>query len=151
MQLHQVQPKTPHRKPKLIGRGGKRGTTSGRGTKGQRARSGHRIRPELRDTLKRLPKLRGRGRNQLKSAYKPDAAVVNLDALDKAFAANEEISPASLEAKGLITNADLSMGKIKILGRGKLTRALTVSGCFVSASALKAIVTAGGKMKENKK
>lgn len=61
MQLHQLKPLHPNKRPKpRVGRGGKRGTYSGRGQKGQRARAGHRIRPASRDLLQRLPKLRGR-------------------------------------------------------------------------------------------
>ena len=45
----------------IVGRGGKRGKTSGRGGKGQTARAGNKRRPELRDFIKRIPKLRGRG------------------------------------------------------------------------------------------
>ena len=60
MQLHQIKPKTKVRKPKRVGRGGRHGKTSGRGTKGQNARAGRKKRPELRDIIKKLPKLRGR-------------------------------------------------------------------------------------------
>jgi large subunit ribosomal protein L15 len=42
-----------------VGRGGKRGKTSGKGTKGQNARAGRKFRPEMRDAIKKLPKLRG--------------------------------------------------------------------------------------------
>jgi large subunit ribosomal protein L15 len=47
----------------IVARGGKRGKTAGRGTKGQKARAGHKIRPEIRDVIKRIPKMRGRGKN----------------------------------------------------------------------------------------
>lgn len=50
-----------------MGRGGTRGKTAGRGTKGQNARAGRKKRPELRDFIKHVPKLRGRGRSSLKS------------------------------------------------------------------------------------
>ncbi len=59
MQLHNIKPKTKRATKKRVGRGGKRGTYSGRGVKGQRARSGHKIRPGLRDLLISIPKLRG--------------------------------------------------------------------------------------------
>jgi large subunit ribosomal protein L15 len=59
MQLHELKPFHPNKKQRRVGRGGKRGTTSGRGTKGQKARAGHRIRPAERDLIQRLPKLRG--------------------------------------------------------------------------------------------
>lgn len=67
MQLHTLKPKTPRKKAKQVGRGGTRGKTAGRGTKGQNARAGRKKRPELRDFIKRIPKLRGRGINSLKS------------------------------------------------------------------------------------
>ncbi len=70
MQFHNLQPKTKRKTSKAVGRGGTRGKTSGRGTKGQNARAGRKKRPELRDFIKRFPKLRGRGKNSFK-AYKP--------------------------------------------------------------------------------
>lgn len=69
MQLHLLKRKTPNKKSKQVGRGGTRGKTSGRGTKGQNARAGRKKRPELRDFIKRVPKLRGRGKNSLKSFH----------------------------------------------------------------------------------
>ena len=70
MQFHSLKRKTPNKKSKAVGRGGKRGKTSGRGTKGQNARAGRKKRPELRDFIKHVPKLRGRGRSSLKSFQK---------------------------------------------------------------------------------
>ena len=70
MQFHSLQSKTKRKKSRQVGRGGTRGKTSGRGTKGQNARAGRKKRPELRDTIKRIPKLRGRGRSSLKSLRK---------------------------------------------------------------------------------
>ena len=58
MQIHQIIPKTKSKKGKYIGRGGKRGTYSGRGIKGQKARAGRKMRPEIRDMIKKLPKKR---------------------------------------------------------------------------------------------
>ena len=69
MQFHTLKRKTPNKKGKLVGRGGTRGKTSGKGTKGQNARAGRKKRPELRDFIKRVPKLRGRGKNSLKSRH----------------------------------------------------------------------------------
>lgn len=70
MQFHNIKRKTPNKKSKQVGRGGTRGKTSGRGTKGQNARAGRKKRPELRDFIKRVPKLRGRGKSSLKSRHK---------------------------------------------------------------------------------
>lgn len=67
MQFHNLQAKTKRKRSRQVGRGGTRGKTSGRGTKGQNARAGRKKRPELRDIIKRVPKLRGRGKSSLKS------------------------------------------------------------------------------------
>ena len=64
MQLHEVVPFYAPVAAKRIGRGGKRGKTSGKGGKGQTARAGARPRPEMRDFIKKLPKLRGHGVNR---------------------------------------------------------------------------------------
>lgn len=70
MQLHTLKRKTKNKKARQHGRGGTRGKTAGRGTKGQNARAGRKKRPEIRDTIKKLPKLRGRGVNSNKSFQK---------------------------------------------------------------------------------
>lgn len=67
MQYHNLISKTKRKKSRQVGRGGTRGKTSGKGTKGQNARAGRKKRPELRDIIKRIPKLRGRGTSSLKS------------------------------------------------------------------------------------
>lgn len=67
MQFHTLKSNTKRKKAKQVGRGGTRGKTSGRGTKGQNARAGRKKRPEWRDVVKKIHKLRGRGRSALKS------------------------------------------------------------------------------------
>src|SRR6185369_6784341 len=59
MQIHNLKRVHKNKGDRIVGRGGKRGKTSGRGGKGQTARSGNKRRPELRDIIKRLPKNRG--------------------------------------------------------------------------------------------
>jgi len=59
MQLHELKPRTVSKSKKRIGRGGKRGTYSGKGIKGQKSRAGRKIRPAIRDLKQRTPKLRG--------------------------------------------------------------------------------------------
>lgn len=59
MQLHTLQPTHQLKGKRRIGRGGKRGTYSGRGVKGQGARAGNKIRPGTRDLIQQIPKLRG--------------------------------------------------------------------------------------------
>lgn len=59
MQIHNLKRVHKNKGDRLVGRGGRRGKTAGRGGKGQTARSGNKRRPELRDIIKRLPKNRG--------------------------------------------------------------------------------------------
>ena len=80
MQFHNLVAKTKRKYARQVGRGGTRGKTAGRGTKGQNARAGRKKRPEMRDIIKRIPKLRGRGKSSLKS-FKPKARGVELAAL----------------------------------------------------------------------
>ena len=70
MQFHTLKRKTLNKKSRQVGRGGRRGKTAGRGTKGQNARAGRKKRPEIRDFIQHIPKLRGRGRSSLKSLQK---------------------------------------------------------------------------------
>jgi len=129
-----------------VGRGGKRGKTSGRGGKGQTARAGHKIRPEVRDLIKKLPKRRGHGKNRARTVRTNRIAIstVNLAALEAAYAAGETVSPATLLAKGLVRRAKGRAPVVKILGTGALTKALVIKGCTTSASARAAIIAAGG-------
>lgn len=143
MQIHQLTRKNPNRKKKLVGRGGKRGTTSGRGTKGQKARSGRKLRPELRDIIKKLPKRRGYRFH----SFQEKASPINLMALERNFQAGEKITPEILIAKKLIRRESGKMPVVKILGSGALTKKLIVAGCLVSASAKEKIEQAGGAVK----
>lgn len=139
MQLHQIKPKTKVREPKRVGRGGRHGKTSGRGTKGQNARAGRKKRPELRDIIKKLPKLRG---YRFASIQKKPVvvAVAKLDV----FSSGENVTPETLVAKGLIRKARGLNPAVKILGGGEISKKLAVSGCTVSASARAIIEKAGG-------
>ena len=84
MQSHDVKRNTPRKESVQIGRGGRRGKTSGKGHKGQKARAGTSMRPEMRDLIKKVPKLRGRGVNTNKSR-KNDYKVVSLAALEENY------------------------------------------------------------------
>lgn len=146
MQLNTITPRTKNKKNPPVGRGGKRGKTSGRGGKGQTARAGHHIRPEVRDLIKKLPKRRGYGKNRARTVKTNRIATsaVNLEALELNFAAGETVSPATLLAKGVVRRAKGRAPLVKILGTGTLTKALTISGCTLSSTALAAITKAGG-------
>lgn len=120
MLLHEIKSHNKNKAPR-VGRGGKRGTTSGRGQKGQGAHAGRGIRPANRDFIQRLPKLRGRGthQNKPKSVKLP---VINIGDLD--------------------TGKPMPKG-YKILGGGGITKAIRVYG-KVSKSARAKIEKAGG-------
>jgi large subunit ribosomal protein L15 len=148
MQLDTLSPRTKNRKNPPVGRGGKRGKTSGRGGKGQTARAGHKIRPEVRDLIKKLPKRRGYGKNRARSVKTNRIAVsaVNLSAIEALYKSGETVSPASLLAKSLVRRAKGRAPAVKILGTGEITRSLIVKDCTVSASARVAIEKVGGKI-----
>jgi large subunit ribosomal protein L15 len=138
MQLHQLKPETKLKKKKRVGRGGKRGTYSGRGMKGQKSRAGHRIRPAERDLIQRLPKLRGFKFKSLK--LKP--VVINLNDLEKKIKGNI-INRQTLIQAGLIRKSDK---QIKILGDGEVKRAIRIEGLKVSKKAKRKIEAAGGQV-----
>jgi len=140
MQIHNVQRKTPLAESALVGRGGKRGKTSGRGTKGQKSRAGHKIRPEIRDVIKRLPKLRGYAFKSIQDKAIP----VNLGVIEKHFSDGEIISPETLYLKKLVKANRGKNPKVKILSDGEITKKITVSGCAMSLKAREKIEKAGG-------
>ncbi len=144
MQLHELKPTTPRKSEKRIGRGGKRGKTSGKGTKGQKARAGNSTRPEMRDIIKKLPKLRGHGKNRADTvnAERQLPVVINVSVLNTFE--GTEVSPKTLVAAGLVATRRKQVPAVKILGTGELTKKLTVTGCQVSASAKVKIEGAGG-------
>ncbi len=148
MQLHELKPTTPRKPAKRIGRGGKRGKTSGKGHKGQNARTGNSSRPEMREMIKKLPKLRGHGVNRADTvnADKLAITVVNVAALEAKFEAGATVNPKTLVAMGVIRGQRKSSPKVKILGNGELTKKLTVTNCTVSASAKAKIEKAGGSI-----
>lgn len=146
MQIHQVQRNHKNIEHVQIGRGGARGKYSGRGIKGQKARSGHRMRPEMRDIVKKIPKRRGYGKNRAQSVNSSvvKAAVVNVGVLGEAFEAGAIVTPAALLAKKLVRRASGKVPSVKILGGGELAKKLSIKGCVVSGSALGKIEKAGG-------
>ncbi len=146
MQIHEIRRDHAHKKPKLVARGGKRGKTAGKGGKGQTARAGHRVRPAMRDIIKKLPKLRGHGKNRSESVfYRGPEAVVNVGTLN-VFAKGDTVSPQTLVAKGLIKEVLGKIPSVKILGTGEITSALTVTGCEISVTAKEKIEKAGGSI-----
>ncbi len=120
------------------------GKTSGKGHKGQWARSGGGVRPGFEGgqmpLIRRIPK---RGfNNHFRKVY----SIVNLSVLE-GFEANSVVDMQILNEKGLIKLVKGSIG-LKVLGNGTLTKALTVKAASFSASAKDAIEKAGGKIEE---
>jgi large subunit ribosomal protein L15 len=119
MQVHQV--KFRLKKSKRIGRGGKKGSYSGRGIKGQKARAGHRIRPALRDFILKWPKKRGWKNIKLEK----NVFEVNLEKINEKFNEGEIVSAETLKEKGILKIPKrLKKFQIKILGQGNLTKPL---------------------------
>lgn len=146
MQMNTISRTISNKKAKVVGRGGARGKTSGRGGKGQTARAGNKTRPQMRDIIKKLPKLRGRGKNSNKSiTEKP--VVVTLATLEKIFDTGSRINPSVLLEKRLISRTQGVLPAVKILATGTLTKKLIVtSECLVSAAARVQIEAVGGKV-----
>ncbi|MCA9364215.1 50S ribosomal protein L15 [Candidatus Kaiserbacteria bacterium] len=148
MQLHQLQPKNSRTTARRIGRGGKRGKTSGHGHKGQKARAGNSMRPEMRDIIKKIPKLRGHGKNRARTVNNERVlpVAINVSVLEAAFENGATVSPQTLVAAGVVMARRKRMPAVKILGNGELTKKLSVSGCTLSASAREKIEKTGGSV-----
>lgn len=148
MQTHNVKSKTKRAVSRRVGRGGKRGKTAGRGTKGQNARSGRKKRPEMRDIIKKFPKRRGRGKQGLRT-IQAAAAPIALADIAAAFKAGETVSPKTLVERGMIAMRGGHYPKVKVLAAGEITVAVNVESCAVSAAAKAAIEKAGGSVRAN--
>jgi large subunit ribosomal protein L15 len=135
-----------HKKEKRLGRGhgSGRGKTAGRGTKGQKARTGgtvHRAFNGGQTRLsKRLPFLRGLGNSNI--PFRDVYAIVNLGELAE-LEAGSQVTPESLVEHGFLSNSE-GKGLVKILGEGEIERALTIRAHKFSASARTKIEAAGG-------
>lgn len=134
MQLHELRG-SPHKNKKRIGRGGKRGSYSGRGVKGQRSRAGRRIRPAERDLILRLPKLRG-FKNKPKS---PKPVVFNLKDLARYVKTHSDKDKALVVDKDFLKEVGILprryRGEVKILGDGEVGAKIIVRGLKMSKSA----------------
>jgi len=146
MQTHSLKARTKRVTTQQVGLGGTRCKTSGKGTKGQNARAGRKKRPELRDFIKRFPKLRGRGVSPFKS-YVDKPLAVNLGALEAAFSNGEVVNKESIVKHGILSPKNGKASRIKILGTGEFSKKLTFEGVLVSATAKAAIEKAGGTIK----
>jgi len=141
MKVHDLKPapgSNPKKQRVARGTGGRRGKTAGTGTKGQGTRGTGKIPTKFEGgqtpLTRRTPKLKG-----FKNPFRIEYTVINLDHLD-GFDAGSEVSAETLRARGLVHKH----GLVKVLGRGDITKALTVRVHAVSASAADKIRAAGG-------
>jgi len=141
MQIHQVKPKRINRRKKRVGRGGKRGTYSGRGIKGQKSRAGRKLPSKIKEIIKKYPKLRGYKFNK---KTKRELVILNIGDLEKKFKSGEIITPKVLVKKGLISKVKGRIPEVKILSKGKLSKKLIFKNCRFSKSAEKLIKSKGG-------
>ena len=144
MQLHELKRKHKNRAKKRVGRGGKHGSYSGKGIKGQASRAGRKMVPIIRELIKRYPKLKGYRSFAIENYF----AVVNLDVLESHSKDGETINPENLVKKGIVNKVKGRTPKVKILGTGKLTKKLVIENCTASKTAKDAIEKAGGSIKK---
>ncbi len=143
MQINDLKPQHKNKDRKRVGRGGKRGTYSGRGCKGQKSRAGRKMQPFMREVIKRYPKIRGY-RHELKSNV---VISIGLNVLEKDFKEGEKITPQILVEKKIVRKVSGRVPKVKILSRGELTKALVIENCLFSKLAKDKIEKAGGAIK----
>jgi large subunit ribosomal protein L15 len=133
------------KKRKRVGRGGDLGGTSGRGHKGQKARSG--VGGELKpwfeggqmSLTRRLPK-----RGFTNARFKKEFKIVNLKDLEDRFDSGEIVSAESLAQKGLVSGKGRFL--VKVLGNGNLSKNLTIQVDKISKLAKEQVEKAGGKV-----
>jgi large subunit ribosomal protein L15 len=133
---------------KRVGRGGSRGGTSGRGHKGQKARTGHSKAPARFEggqmpLVRRLPK---RGFNNTRFAT--DTQIINLQDLERGFSSGDKVTKEILLERGMIKGQHKAM--LKILGYGPLSKKLFIIADAASKNAIEAIKSAGGEIQLNK-
>jgi len=142
MQLHTLKRDNPNKKARPVGRGGTRGKTSGRGGKGQTARAGNKRRPQIRDIIKKLPKLRGYRFN----SHTSNPSVVNVGELN-VFTDGSVVNGESLFKEKLINRVGGVIPSVKILGTGEIKVKVSVENCILSKTARLKIEKAGGSIK----
>ena len=144
LKLHHLRPAPgAHRDKTRVGRGeGSKGKTSGRGTKGTKARNTVRLGFEggQMPLHRRVPKLKGFSNAGFRTTYQ----VVNISRLAELYAGGGDVTPENLVARGAVRQGEL----IKVLGTGDLSVALRVSAHAFSAAAVAKIEAAGGTVTE---
>lgn len=142
MNIHEVNEGiTKHKRRKRLGRGtgSGLGKTSGRGHKGQRSRAGHSQHPTFQGGA--MPMIRRVAKRGFNNKFAQRVGEVNLADLEARFEVGDEVTPDTLKSKAL---ANYRYDELKVLGKGTLSKKLTVSAHRFSKSAKEAIEKAGG-------
>ena len=144
MQLHTIKRNTKNKTSKRVGRGGKRGTYSGQGVKGQKSRAGtQKMQPIIRELIKKYPKLRGYRHN-----YKTEAILtVDLSVIEKHFQTGDKVTVGTLLSKKIISRIRTRVPVVKILAKGDIKKKVEIVGCLFSKSAKEKVEKAGGNIK----
>ena len=142
MQIHQIRPNNKSSKKRKVGRGGKRGTYSGRGIKGQKSRAGSKIKPQIREMILKFPKRRGVSFNSLKKK----SLAIKLSDVVKVFPKGGVINLNKLKKAGLIKRIKSEIRPVKVLGAIPLSEKYIIKGCLVSEEVKKVIIKAKGKI-----
>jgi len=151
LNLSNLKPAQPRKNRKRVGRGlgSGKGRYSGRGIKGQKSRAGHHYAPAgfeggQMPLFMRIPKLRGATSKDAMpiGPFRTYSQPVNVGDLDR-FEAGAEVTPESLKEKGLIRSLRKD---VKLLGRGEISKKLTISVHAASASAREKVESAGGAL-----
>jgi large subunit ribosomal protein L15 len=148
MQINTLKLKAKRKKRKFIGRGGKKGTYSGKGNKGQKARSGAHVDPIFEggrsSLIDRLKKTKG-----FKS-FKAKTIVIRIEKLNKKFKDGSIINKEALIKSGIINKIE-AKGKVKILGKAEIKHKFEIGkDVLFSSSAKSSIEKAGGKTEVKK-
>jgi len=141
MALNKLRPPRGAKHPKKrVGRGpgSGHGKTASRGHKGAQSRSGFRFKRGFEGG--QMPLHRRVPKRGFRNPFRVEYAVVNLDALAEVFEAGTAVTPELLRERGLVR----SSSPIKVLGRGEISKGLTVRAHKFSGSAAQKIVAAGG-------
>ena len=145
MQVHELQPSYKNKKPQRVGRGGKRGTYSGRGCKGQKSRAGRKIKSQLKEQVLKFPKKRGAG---FLVVNNKEIIEIKLPEILKVFPKGGEITPKKLAEKNLIRIHKNKKYVVKILGPASLNVPLTIKHCLATKRVEEAVLKAGGKLEQ---
>ena len=152
MQLHDLKPTHTNKTRKRVGRGGKRGTFSGHGSKGQKARAGARIRPGFRGgdnpLWKLFPKQRGATKktdvkHRSFSRHQTKPIIINLGLLNTVFNEGDMIDAKILMERGYIRTTKPG---VKVLGTGELTKKFNFTGIEFSTAAREKVLKCGGSI-----